>query len=62
MTEMLILFSPIAAGGVRTVIYLFILLRLLVSKNNFCKAADRKESNNRKDLRKRLSLHLSEQS
>ncbi len=52
MTEMLILFSPIAAGGVRTVIYLFILLRLLVSKNNFCKAADRKESNNRKDFAK----------
>lgn len=52
MTEMLILFSRIAAGGVRTVIYLSIVLRLLVSKNNFYKATDRKKSNNRKDFAK----------
>lgn len=47
MTEMMILFSQIAAGGIRTVIYLFIVLRLLASKNNICKTTERKKSNNR---------------
>ena len=62
MTEMLILFSPIAAGGVRTVIYLFILLRLLVSKTISAKQQIEKNQIIERILRKRLSLHLSEQS